>query len=330
MLIFLQKIFCNCFAKCITHIGGQAVIHGLIMRNNNIYALAVRDKHNRILVEKKYWYTLRSSSLLQQSILQGFPLLLETIINGLTALNRSENITNNQNIAVRTKQNILETLLILFSILFLFLILPHIICIILNLFGISGNIFSFSFHFLDGILKLFLFIGILCAVNKITDIKEILQYHGAEHKVIHCFESGMKVSAQNAKHCTRLHPRCGTNFAIAIFLIAILFHSILIPFFLFFPLLKNTVILHLAVLLIKIVLIIPISAIAFKIIILSAKYQHKVFIKILTIPILCLQFLTTKEPTMEQLEVAVIALKVAINENDTQNFETAPYTLLYE
>ena len=108
----------------------------------------------------------------------------------------------------------------------------------MNKINLSENIYHISFHIWSGLYNLLLFIIIIYLIGNIKEIKEVLQYHGAEHKVITCYESGMKVSAQNAKLCTRIHPRCGTSFAIFIILLAMIFHSILVPFFLLFPLLK--------------------------------------------------------------------------------------------
>ena len=162
-------------------------------------------------------------------------------------------------------------------------------------------------------------------------MREVLQYHGAEHKVISCYENEMTVSAQNAMHCSRLHPRCGTSFILFVLFLAIIVHSIFIPLILFFPLSENNVMIHSVVILFKIVLIIPISACAYELIRASAKGTTnrflKIFLKLLSFPGLVLQLLTTKEPSIAQLEVAVIALREVVQDN-SQLFETVPYKTL--
>lgn len=322
--VYLQLWLC----KFSTHIGGQAVMGGLIMRNYNRYALAIRNDNNEILVEHHSWYSLSRHALLQKTFVRGFPILVETLINGVKALNRSADLVEISAKKTSSFQTIFSLAAALFLAVILFVILPHLFALSMEYFGFGGTIENLSFHVWDGLFKIFLFLGYIYAISLIPAIREVLQYHGAEHKVISCYENEMTVSAQNAKHCSRLHPRCGTSFILFVLLLAIIVHSIFIPLILFFPLSENNVTMHSVVILFKIVLIIPISACAYELIRASAKgtanHLLKILLKLLSFPGLVLQILTTKEPSIEQLEVAVIALK-EVAPDTAQLFETVPY-----
>lgn len=300
---------------------------GLIMRNYERYVLAVRNSGNEIVVERHTWYSFSKHPALRKTFVRGFPILLETLINGIRALNRSAELID----SCPRKNTFMQTFFSLVSAIFLavllFVIIPHFFAFGMEHMGLGGSVDSLSFHIWDGIFKIFLFLGYIYLISFIPEIKTVLQYHGAEHKVIACYENELTVCAENAKQCTRLHPRCGTSFILFVLLLAIIVHSIFVPLILFFPLLKNGAIMHSVVILFKIILIIPISAFAYELIRASAKRTANFFLKILSVPGLALQILTTREPSMEQLEVAVIALKEVLQDNP-QNFITAPYRII--
>lgn len=320
--------FCTVLAKFTTHIGGQAVMGGLIMRSYGLYAMAVRNEKGEILVEHHTWFSLSKSKILQKNFVRGFPVLLETLVNGIKALNRSAELAESVQHQNQYWKNLASFFLALAAAAMLFVVMPHFFALAMEYFGIGGTVNDFSFHVWDGIFKILLFGTYISLISFIPDIKTVLQYHGAEHKVIACYESGMTVNAQNAKLCTRLHPRCGTSFIIFVLFLAIIMHSIFVPLILFFPLLKNSDIMHGVVLLFKIVLIIPVSAFAYELIRAAAKKTDNLFLKLLSYPGLMMQYLSTKEPDIAQLEVAVIALKEAVSENQKHLFETVPYTIL--
>lgn len=304
---------------------------GLIMRNYNQYALAVRNDENEILVEHHSWYSISKHRLLQKTFIRGFPILLETLINGIKALNRSADLVAPHSQKTSLFQAIFSLIIALFLAVALFVVLPHLFALGMEYLGFGGTIENLSFHVWDGLFKISLFLGYIYCIALIPSVREVLEYHGAEHKVISCYENEMIVSAQNAKHCSRLHPRCGTSFILFVLLLAIIVHSIFIPLILFFPLSENNAIIHSVVILFKIVLIIPISACAYELIRASAKGTSnrflQILLKLLSFPGLVLQILTTKEPSIAQLEVAVIALREVVQDN-AQLFETVPYKTL--
>lgn len=304
---------------------------GLIMRNYNQYALAVRNDENEILVEHHSWYSISKHRLLQKTFIRGFPILLETLINGIKALNRSADLVETHSQKTSLFQAIFSLIIALFLAVALFVVLPHLFALGMEYLGFGGTIENLSFHVWDGLFKISLFLGYIYCIALIPSVREVLEYHGAEHKVISCYENEMIVSAQNAKHCSRLHPRCGTSFILFVLLLAIIVHSIFIPLILFFPLSENNAIIHSVVILFKIVLIIPISACAYELIRASAKGTSnrflQILLKLLSFPGLVLQILTTKEPSIAQLEVAVIALREVVQDN-AQLFETVPYKTL--
>lgn len=301
---------------------------GLIMRSYGLYAMAVRNEKGEILVEHHTWLSLSKSNILKKNFIRGFPILLETLINGIKALNRSAELTESTEPKTLHRQSLASLLLALSAAVALFVVIPHLFALFMESFGLGGTVHNFSFHVWDGFFKILLFGAYISLISFIPDIKTVLQYHGAEHKVIACYESGMQVNAKNAKLCTRLHPRCGTSFIIFVLLLAILVHSIFVPLILFFPLSENTDIMHGVVLLFKIVLIIPVSAFAYELIRATAKQTDNLLLKILSYPGLIMQFLSTREPDIAQLEVAVVALKESVSESQKHLFETVPYKIL--
>jgi len=170
-----------------------------------------------------------------------------------------------------------------------------------------GGIFSkivdnkLILNLIEGILRLSILFAYIVIISKNSDIKRVFQYHGAEHKSIHCYESGLDLTVENAKKFTTLHPRCGTNF-----LFIVMFTSIILFSFFGWP--NPLVRIAMRILFIPIV-----AGISYEIIKFLGKYNN-IFTKIVAYPGMMLQKFTTQEPDDEQLEVALTALKAVINE----------------
>ena len=315
--------------RFVSNIGGQAVMEGLLMRNNRMYALAVRDQNNQIIVEKRPWIFITQSPFLKKAFVRGFPIILETLINGISALNRSAEYADSNNTSkISLTQIFFSLLTALFLAMVFFVMIPHFLSLFMFTFGASGNLDSLSFHAWDGIFKIALFVIYINCIAFIPEIKRVFQYHGAEHKVIACYENGGTVTAKKAKKYSRLHSRCGTVFLLFVLTIAILLHTLTVPFFVLWSEVSNDFTAHMVAILFKILLIIPISALAYELLSFTARQNNRFLTGILCTPGLFLQLLTTREPNLEQLEVAVIALKEAVDEEDRDKFETATYIIL--
>ena len=293
-------------------VGGQAVIEGVMMQSKDKRAIAVRKSNGKIVLKKnniKSW--INETNINKIPFLRGSFILLETMIEGIKSLNFSSEffIEDGEEDAFdrfikkifKDKANdaIIGISLVL-SLLFsvgIFILIPTTV----------GGIFSkiidnkLILNLIEGIIRISILFAYIVIISQNSDIKRVFQYHGAEHKSIHSYESGLELTVENAKKFTTLHPRCGTNF-----LFIVMFTSIILFSFFGWPNPLVRVVMR--------ILFIPIVAgISYEIIKFLGKYNNK-FTKIVAYPGMMLQKFTTKEPDDEQLEVALTALKAVINE----------------
>ncbi|NMC49132.1 MAG: DUF1385 domain-containing protein, partial [Desulfovibrio sp.] len=177
--------------------------------------------------------------------------------------------------------------------------------------GLSGGVEDLSFHAWDGLFKMLVFISYIAAISFLPDIRRVFQYHGAEHKVIWAHEKGQPLTPAGAKPFSRLHPRCGTAFVLFVLAVSIAIYAVLVPALLsvFSP--ESTVLKHAYIVGLKLMLMIPVSAVAYEIIKYAGKHYEKPLCRVLSGPGLFMQLLTTHEPDEKQLEVAIAALKGA-------------------
>lgn len=294
-------------------VGGQAVVEGIMMRNGDTYALAVRHADGSIIAERQPWFSLTHSSILKKPFLRGFFILLETLINGIKALNRSaEQAAEGESEKLEKWQLVLTMGIALSMAIVLFVLLPHGLSVGMHWLELSGDVNGLSFHLWDGIFKCLIFIGYILSISLLPDIRRVFQYHGAEHKVIHAFENGGEVTAIEAARMSRLHPRCGTTFLLFVIAISIVLHTILVPFLLIIWVPENAIIKHVLTIVFKLFLVVPISALAYELIRAAARMGDTTWGYALRAPGLLLQRLTTYEPNHAQLEVAVVALYEAL------------------
>ncbi len=312
------------------NVGGQAVLEGIMMRHKEEYALAVRMNDGSIFVEHKKWYTFSKSSILKKPFVRGFPILIETLINGIKTLNRSAVLTSKDDEEPITPMQLTMTLIIaLFMSIGLFIVLPHGLTYLFELLGLSGSVDSFSFQVWDGLFKFLIFFIYILLISLLPEIRRVFQFHGAEHKVIAAYENvieGNNVDIDLARLQNRLHPRCGTTFLLFVLTIAIIVHTILLPLFLLLWKPESALLTHIVTLCIKILLMIPISALAYELIRYASKL-NSFWGTILKSPGLALQLFTTVEPEDEHLEVALVALKVALGDNSKHTIITTDYIM---
>lgn len=313
------------FSNASPLVGGQAVMEGVMMRRGNVYALAVRQADGTIVVERRPWISLTGLRILRLPLLRGFPILLETLVNGIKALNRSAwYCSKDEDEEIKGWHLILTMMLALGMAVGLFVVLPHALSLLMLWLGLGADVEGFSFHMWDGLFKFAIFIGYIVAISFVPDIRRVFRYHGAEHKVLRAFESGDEVSATRAKVYSRLHPRCGTTFLLIVLSLAIVVHTVLVPPMLglwepdgFWPK-------HVFTVLAKLLLMIPISALAYELIHASARATG-FFGSILRAPGMGLQCLTTWEPSREQLEVAVAALDGVLGHEAPERIHAPEY-----
>ena len=310
-------------------VGGQAVMEGIMMRNGPHLALSIRKQDGEIIAIRRPWVTIFPASLTRKKWVRGFPVLLETMINGIKALNISAEYAGGPEDDKIKPWHLVLTLVISVAFAFLlFVVIPHLLTIGLTWLSLAGSVEGVTFHIWDGLLKFLMFIGYIVAIGMVEEIRRVFQYHGAEHKAIAAYESGANpVSPSSAAELSRLHPRCGTTFLLFVLVISILVHTLAVPGFLLAWTSDNSIIKHAVVICFKFFLIIPISALAYEAIRSAACLKSPVLGTVFRSPGLLLQMLTTREPDYQQLEVGLVALKEALGEEATATIETPSYTV---
>ena len=294
------------------YVGGQAVIEGVMMQTKDKRAIAVRQSNGKITLKKsniKSW--INEKKINKIPFIRGSFILIETMIEGIKSLNFSSEffMDDEQEDAFdrfikkifKDKANdVIITISLVLSLLLsvgIFILIPTAI----------GGIFSkiinnkFILNLIEGIIRISILFAYIVIISKNSDIKRVFEYHGAEHKSIHCYESGLELTVENARKFTTLHPRCGTNFLFIVMATSIILFS-------FFGWPNPLIRIAMRILFIPIV-----AGISYEIIKFLGKYNNK-FTKVVAYPGMMLQKFTTKEPDDEQLEVALAALKAVINE----------------
>ncbi len=276
-----------------THIGGQAVIEGVMMKNKDKIATAIRKK-GKIIVKKEKIRSLTEKKLFKLPFIRGFIQLLEMMILGMKKLTWSANQQQDEGEEMTKKEIFISIFIAVIATILLFIILPYYLT---KLVSDTEGIF---FNLIDGLLRVMIFLLYVLAISFMNDVKRLFQYHGAEHKAVACYEAGKPLTPNNCKKYSRLHPRCGSSFIIIVLTISIIVFSLIVSD-------SNTI-----KILARVILIPVIAGISYEILKISAKFERFLFFKMIIAPGLWLQKMTTKEPTKKQLEVAIKALKSVI------------------
>ncbi|MBU3159351.1 DUF1385 domain-containing protein [Clostridium frigoris] len=292
-----------------TSVGGQAVIEGVMMRGSDGIATAVRTEQGEIVIEKKgYTSYTKKNKLVGLPIIRGFISLIESLIIGVKTLNYSASFFEEegepskldkviQKMFKDKSNDVIMGISLVISLVFsvgLFFILPTLVANLFSKLGAS----TMGMNIVEGIIRVLIFLLYVYLIGKMEDIKRVYEYHGAEHKTIFCYESEVELTPENASKFGRLHPRCGTNFLFLVMIVSIIVFSLTG---------WNSIgerIMY------RIILLPLISGISYEIIRWMGKSDSNLA-KILSYPGLELQNLTTREPNLSQLEVAIRALKAA-------------------
>lgn len=302
-------------------------MEGVMMRNGDVYGLAVRLANGDICAQRLPWRSFTGKSWLKKPFVRGFPVLLETMVNGIQALNRSVALSEqDSNQKPPSGWHVaLSVALALVMAIVLFVVAPHVLSLLMLFLGLGGDVEGLSFHLWDGFYKCAIFILYIWLISLVPDIKRVFEYHGAEHKTIHAWETGESVDSASAGCMSRLHPRCGTTFLLFVICISIILQAILVPLLLKLWTPQGMLAKHAFSIGIKLLLVMPISAVAYELIRFAARMPDGLVGTLLRAPGLALQKLTTREPSQEQLEVAVVALAEAVGPDIGWNIETCHY-----
>jgi len=276
-------------------VGGQAVIEGVLMMGKKV-VVAVRQANGDIAV-KELGGVSQNNKWMKIPFIRGFFSLFYSLSFGLKAIDLSAELSSGEE--MKKSDSIISILIAIVLALGLFIVAP---AYITKWMGIRNNEFLFSL--IDGFIRLGIFLLYVWIISLSKDIKRVFQYHGAEHKTVHNYESGEELSVENARKFSTIHPRCGTNFLMIFLLVAILVHSL---FGLFGTL--NMV----QRILVRLIALPIVAGISYELLRLFDKYPS---LRVLAAPGMLLQRLTTAQPDDSQLEVAIVSLKHALGMED--------------
>ena len=292
------------------NIGGQAVIEGVMIRSPNYNVVSVRK--NKKIITKSDKIKQRKGRFYKLPVVRGFYNLIDMLVMGMRSLMWSADQQLEKDEKISKKE---MTLSFIFAMLFgvgIFIILPYIAT---NFIGYYEETKPLLFNLIDGIIRIVFFLLYIIIISRMKDIKILFRYHGAEHMSIHCYEKGKKLDVNNIKKFSTLHPRCGTAFIMIVLIVAILTFSIITPIILtIFPQLLeiNTFLRRVILFLIRISLLPLIAGLSYEFLKFSAKFEKNTIMKIFIYPGLLMQKVTTKKPNKNQIEVAMTAVKRAL------------------
>ena len=297
--------------------GGQAVIEGVMMRSPHSYAVAVRQPGGTIAVSKDYLEKpSEKHPWLKYPLLRGLGVLGQAMVLGIRALRFSAEQAMDEpgKPAQADKKPELSNWLLTANLalslgffVFFYKYVPlSLATLISRRYPVAGNLLIFNF--LDGIIRIVLFLGFLFFISQWKEIRRIFEYHGAEHKVVWAFEKRGAIDVETARGCTRFHPRCGTSFLLVVMAIAMVFYMFL-PFRSFGMRFVG-----------RLALLPVIAGVSYEFIRYAAKSQGKLW-RWAAQPGLWLQRVTTREPDDSQLETAIKAIDTAMELEKTRGGE---------
>lgn len=297
-----------------TSIGGQALIEGVMMRGKETIAIAVRKPDGDITL-KVDPVKGSKAKILKLPLIRGVYALISSMIVGVKALTYSaEFFVEGDEAEQKGKfetwlyakfgkkaDDIIMAFSMIFAVVFALLLFgaaPTALVGVLKTIVGNGMVLSA----IEGVMKIVIFVLYILIISQMKDIKRVFQYHGAEHKTIHCYESGKDVTVENARTFTTLHPRCGTSF---------LFFVLMISIIIFTFISWDSVLMRVGT---KLLMFPVVAGLSYEMIRIAGKSNHPV-VKALSYPGLMLQKLTTKEPDDQQLEVAIAAFLKVLEED---------------
>lgn len=290
-------------------IGGQAVIEGVMMKNMDRYAVSVRKPNGKIETKVEECVSFAEKQpLFQLPVFRGMANFLESMVIGMKTLNYSASFYEDEEEQTESRtEQLLEKILgekaekiimgivLVFSLAIsigLFMILPYIASEALG--KLIRN--EYVILFMEGIIRIAIFLGYIVLISRMEDIKRVFMYHGAEHKTINCLEAGVPLTPENVDNFSRLHKRCGTSFIFIVMIISMVF---------FFFIRVDTIWLRIVLRLLFLPLV---AGVSYEFIRLAGSSDHPL-VQIFSKPGLALQKLTTKEPDHSMIEVAIASVE---------------------
>ena len=314
-------------------VGGQAVLEGVMMRSGDNISLAVRKDDGSIEIKNSQFVSIRKKhKWMNIPLLRGCINMVEMLKLSYGTLDDSMKMLGIDEMEDETKfekwlrkvcgdklMNIIMGIAMVLSVILsvgLFVLLPNFIAMGANAlyghFNGGGVLPSFLQNVLAGVVRIIIFVAYMMLTSLMPDIRRTFEYHGAEHKTVACYESGMELTVENSRKCSRFHPRCGTSFIFVMLII-----SILVTAFIDWNTWPK-----IAIILTKIAMLPVIAGVGFEFLMLAGKYPNAVT-RFLSLPGLWMQRITTQEPDDSQLEIAITAIKNAMPDEFPEVLETA-------
>ena len=294
-------------------IGGQAVLEGVMMKNKEKYAVAVRKPDGEIEVEVETYQGLAHGSKFKElPFIRGIFNFLDSLILGTRALNYSASFYEEEE-GKETKfdkamdkmsggngEKLLSGIVTVISIMLavgIFIVLPYFISSLFDSFIRNRSLMAI----IEGVIRIALFLLYVWGISAMKDIRRLYQYHGAEHKCINCIEKGRPLTVHNVMRSSRLHKRCGTSFIFFVMLVSIVLHFVFVLVPVYWVRLFG-----------RLLMVPVVAGISFEIIQWAGRTDSK-FADIMSKPGLAMQKFTTKEPTADMAEVAIKAVEAVFD-----------------
>ena len=283
-------------------IGGQAVLEGIMMKNKEKYAVAVRRPDGGISVEvDNYEGILHGSKVKEIPFVRGVFNFIESLILGTKCLNYSASFYEEEESDGKQKkgsgngEKMMSVLVTVFAVAMavgIFVVLPYYLSSLLSGFLRNQSLLAI----MEGVMRIVIFILYILAISIMKDIRRLYRYHGAEHKCINCIERGRPLTVSNVMRSSRLHRRCGTSFIFFVFFVSIVLF--------FFIRVENPAMR----VVIRILLMPVVAGISYEIIRLAGRSDN-ILVRIISAPGMAIQRMTTKEPDESMVEVAIAAVE---------------------
>jgi uncharacterized protein YqhQ len=279
--------------------GGQALIEGVMMRGRDAIAVALRHPDGRIVVENERLDTgaVHGHRVAKWPFVRGLVVLYETLVVGTRWLIRSAGLQAEEE-GVEIGKGSVALMLGITAVLGigLFFILPLLVATFT-----AGSIENdLAQHFVEGLVRVLIFLGYLALISRTPDIRRVFQYHGAEHMTIHALEAGEPLRPEYVRRHPTAHPRCGTEFLVVVILLSIIAFSLVG---------RQSPLVMVGS---RILLIPVIAAVGYELLRLGARFRSNPIIKVIMWPGILVQMITTKQPTDDMIEVAIVSLEEAI------------------
>lgn len=292
----------NCNVKRYSGVGGQAVMEGVMMKNKDDYAVAVRKSDGEIEIMKDtYKGVLGGGAFTKLPFIRGVFSFIDSLVLGMKTLTYSASFFEEEdgNATNKKTEDLMMGLTVVFSIIMavgIFMLLPYGLSRLLKMYTESEMIIAVA----EGVLRIIIFLAYVSLISLMKDIKRVYMYHGAEHKCINCIEDGLELNVENVRKSSRLHRRCGTSFLLFVVVISVI---------MFMFIRSDVPYIRLGL---RVVLVPVIAGISYEILRIAGRCDN-LLIRILSAPGLALQRITTAEPDDSMIEVGIKSVEAVFD-----------------